>query len=49
MADYMSKLIIGDPTESTTQISSLATKSVLQEVDSQVQTTIKQGAKCLTG
>ena len=49
MSDYMSKLIIGDPTESTTQISSLATKSVLQEVDSQVQTTIKQGAKCLTG
>ena len=49
MAEYMSKLIIGDPMDAKTQISSLATAWLLQELDHQVQSTIQQWAKCLTG
>ena len=49
MADYMSQLIIGDPMDPSTQISSLATASLVQEVHGQVTSSIAQGAKCLTG
>lgn len=49
MADYMSKLVIGDPMDASTQISSLATSSLVAEVHDQVTRSIAQGAKCLTG
>lgn len=49
MADYMSKLVIGDPMDPSTQISSLATPSLVAEVHDQVTRSIAQGAKCLTG
>ena len=42
MADYMSALVIGDPMNETTQISSLATSSLVQEIHTQVTTTISQ-------
>jgi len=42
MAAYMSNLIIGDPMSETTQISSLATTSLVQEIHTQVTTTIEQ-------
>ena len=42
MADYMSNLIVGDPMSETTQISSLATASLVQEIHTQVTTTISQ-------
>jgi succinate-semialdehyde dehydrogenase/glutarate-semialdehyde dehydrogenase len=49
MATYMSNLVIGDPMDETTQISSLATASLVQEIHNQVTTTISQWACCLTG
>ena len=49
MADSMSKLVIGDPMDPSTQISSLATPSLVAEVHAQVTSSIAQGAKCLTG
>lgn len=49
MADYMSNMIIGDPMDPITQVPSLALASLVTEIDHQVQTTITQGAKCLTG
>jgi len=42
MATYMSNLVIGDPMSETTQISSLATASLVQEIHTQVTTTISQ-------
>ncbi len=49
MADYMSKLQIWNPMDSQTQLSSMATKSILNEVDKQVQESIEQWAKLVTG
>ncbi len=49
MATYMSQLVIGDPFDVTTQITSLATAALTQEVHHQVTSTIAQGARCLTG
>jgi succinate-semialdehyde dehydrogenase/glutarate-semialdehyde dehydrogenase len=49
MTAYMSKLVIGDPFDSTTQVTSLATSALVQEIHHQVTSTIAQGARCLTG
>ena len=42
-------LKIGDPTKEDTDIGPLATKSILTELDQQVQKAVKQGAKVLIG
>ncbi|GAB4524518.1 MAG: NAD-dependent succinate-semialdehyde dehydrogenase [Pleurocapsa sp.] len=42
-------LKVGDPTAKDTDIGPLATKSILQELDEQVQQAIAQGAKVLIG
>ncbi len=42
-------LKIGDPTKEDTDIGPLATKSILTDLDQQVQTAVKQGAKVLIG
>ena len=44
-----SALKVGDPTAEDTDIGPLATKSILNELDQQVQQTIAQGAKALIG
>ncbi len=49
MWTYMSNLIIGDPMDSATQISSLALPSLLEEIHSQVTESIAQGARLVTG
>ena len=46
---YMNNLIIGDPMNSDTQISSLALPSLLEEIHSQVTESITQGARLITG
>jgi succinate-semialdehyde dehydrogenase/glutarate-semialdehyde dehydrogenase len=45
----MSNLIIGDPMNLDTQISSLALPSLLKEIHSQVTESIAQGARLVTG
>ncbi len=42
-------LKVGEPTQEDTDIGPLATKSIVTELDRQVQTAIKQGAKVLIG
>ncbi len=42
-------LKVGDPTQEDTDIGPLATKSIVTELDQQVQTAIEQGAKVLIG
>lgn len=42
-------LKLGDPTQEDTDIGPLATKSIVTELDQQVQTAIQQGAKVLIG
>jgi succinate-semialdehyde dehydrogenase/glutarate-semialdehyde dehydrogenase len=46
---YMTHLIVGDPMDSDTQISSLALPSLLEEIHSQVTESIAQGARLVTG
>lgn len=48
-AHYMSNLVVGDPTDSATQISSLALPSLMEEIHSQVIDSISQGARLVTG
>lgn len=49
MWSYMNKLIVGDPMETSTQISSLALPSLLEEIHDQVTESITQGARLITG
>lgn len=46
---YMHNLIVGDPMNPDTQISSLALPSLLEEIHSQVTESIAQGARLVTG
>lgn len=45
----MSNLVIGDPMDTTTQLSSPALPSLLEEIHSQVTESITQGARLVTG
>lgn len=45
----MTHLVIGDPMNPDTQISSLALPSLLEEIHSQVTESIAQGARLVTG
>jgi succinate-semialdehyde dehydrogenase / glutarate-semialdehyde dehydrogenase len=45
----MAALKVGDPTLPETQVGPLATKSIVEEVDGQVQDSVRVGAKVLTG
>ena len=47
--DKMRSLKVGDPMDETTEIGPLATESILNGVNEQVQKSIAMGAKCLTG
>ena len=47
--DRMRALKIGDPLDETTEIGPLATESILNGVDDQVQKSVAAGAKLLTG
>jgi succinate-semialdehyde dehydrogenase/glutarate-semialdehyde dehydrogenase len=47
--ERMRALKIGDPMDPETELGPLATERILQGVDNQVQKTISQGAKLLTG
>ncbi len=48
MGTYMSKLVIGDPMNPDTQISSLALPSLVEEIHNQVTESITQGARLVT-
>jgi acyl-CoA reductase-like NAD-dependent aldehyde dehydrogenase len=45
----MNNLIIGDPMNQDTQLSSLALPSLVEEIHSQVTESISQGARLITG
>jgi len=45
----LSALTVGDPLETTTDIGPLATATILDELDQQVQAAVKQGATVLIG
>src|SRR5262245_51451153 len=49
LVERMRALKIGDPMDPETELGPLATEQILQGVDDQVQKTIAQGAKLLTG
>ncbi|MEM7726513.1 MAG: NAD-dependent succinate-semialdehyde dehydrogenase [Cyanobacteria bacterium P01_A01_bin.45] len=49
LIEEFQKLQIGDPMQGNVDIGPLATPGILQELDKQVQTCIKQGAKVLLG
>lgn len=47
--DKMNSLIVGDPMDSKTELGPIAREDLLLELDSQVQTSVGQGAKILCG
>ncbi|MCD5380927.1 aldehyde dehydrogenase family protein [Candidatus Gracilibacteria bacterium] len=49
MGEYMANLKWGDPMEATTQIPPLAKTNLVDELDTQVQKSITQGARLVTG
>ncbi len=49
LISHFEALKVGNPMEPDTDIGPLATPSILQELDAQVQVAIQQGAKLLTG
>ncbi len=43
------KIVIGDPSQEATQLGTVATRQILQEIDDQVKKSIAMGAKLITG
>ncbi len=46
---YMEKIVRGDPMEAATQLPPIARKDLVDQIDQQVQKSIAQGAKLVTG
>ncbi len=49
MVDKYEEMAIGDPLEDTTDMGPLAMSQIREDLNGQVQASISQGAKCLTG